>query len=77
MLFLIRFGWIGFLSQFLEPWKERGEHYQGQQRGGDEAADHDDRQGTLHLRADPVSKRERDQTQQGDQSGHQHRTETQ
>lgn len=38
LLLLARRCWMSFLSPLLEPGEERGEHHQGQQRGGDEAA---------------------------------------
>src|SRR5204863_7779318 len=64
MLFVVV---LGRLDRLLpEPGIERRQHEQRQQRGRDQAADDDGRQGLLHLRARALAKRHRHEAEAGE-----------
>ena len=68
----------GVVGRFFlfEPRVEDRQHDEGEQGGTDDAADHDGREGPLHLGAGTGGERHRDKAQTGDGSRHEHRAET-
>src|SRR5690625_6985143 len=55
---------------------QRGEYEEGEERGGDQTADHDGGKGSLHFGADGGVERHRHKPDAGDRSCHNHGAET-